>query len=127
MKAMPDGARCGTAPGYQIHRRRKQVPCRACCTAHAAYMAEWRAGLTKPVTGPDEPIRYALARAGREPAEALTGRDRWRLVAELHRAGLSDVEVAAWTRMTTYTAARIRGDMALSWVAPSSSTARRAA
>ncbi len=124
---MPDGARCGTEPGYQIHRRRKHVPCRPCCTAHAAYVAEWRAGKVKPVIGPDEPIRYAMARAGREPAEALTGRDRWRLVAELHRAGLSDVEVAAWTRMTLYTTARIRTDMGLSRVAPSSSTARSAA
>lgn len=105
--------RCGTNRGYQDHRRQRQVPCLSCCAAHAAAMAEWRATRPRPIDGPDEPIRYAMAFAGREPAEALTTRDRWRLVAELHRTGLTDVEVAAHTRMTTHTAARIRNAMSL--------------
>lgn len=29
--------RCGSDRGYQAHRRRNEVPCRACCDAHAEY------------------------------------------------------------------------------------------
>jgi hypothetical protein len=46
--------------------------------------------------------------AGREPAEALDPRDREDLVAGLVECGWTDVEVAVHTRMSTYTAARIR-------------------
>lgn len=53
-------------------------------------------------------LRYEAALAGREPAEALTTRDRARLVAHLVRQGWTDVQIAGLTRMTTYTTARIR-------------------
>lgn len=46
--------------------------------------------------------------AGREPAEALDPRDREDLVAGLVESGWADVEIAVHTRMSTYTAARIR-------------------
>ena len=46
--------------------------------------------------------------AGREPAEALDPRDREDLVAGLVGLGWTDREIAALTRMTTYTTARIR-------------------
>jgi hypothetical protein len=54
---------------------------------------------------------YASAARGHLPAEALPTRLRWRLVAALHRMGWTDVEVAEWTRMTPYTAGRIREGM----------------
>jgi hypothetical protein len=47
------------------------------------------------------------------PAEALPTHLRWRLVAELHGRGLTDVEIAEWTLMTTYTTARIRDSIGL--------------
>lgn len=103
-------AECGTNRGYRAHLRRRDVPCRPCCDAHAAAMDTWRAG---GADTPDEPTRYALALAGREPAEALTTRDRWRLVAEMHRAGMTDQAMAARARMTVFTAARIREGMGL--------------
>jgi hypothetical protein len=56
---------------------------------------------------------YRLALEGRLPAEALSTTLRWRLVAELHRAGLSDVQIAEWTLLSTYTAGRIRSSMGL--------------
>jgi hypothetical protein len=45
------------------------------------------------------------------PAEALPRYLRHRLVRELHALGWTDSEVAEWTAMTTYTAARIRWDI----------------
>lgn len=62
---------------------------------------------------PDHPLQYRAALAGREPAEALTTRDRHRLVALFIDAGMSDVEIANRTRMTTYTANRIRREVFL--------------
>lgn len=56
---------------------------------------------------------YVAAREGDLPAEALPTHLRWLLVAELHRAGLSDVEIAEVTRLSTYTAGRIRARMGL--------------
>lgn len=46
--------------------------------------------------------------AGKEPAEALDPRDREDLVAGLVERGWTDLEIAAHTRMTLYTTARIR-------------------
>lgn len=56
---------------------------------------------------------YQLARDGEIPAEALPTPLRWRLVSELHADGWTDTDIAAWTRMTTYTTARIRDGMGL--------------
>lgn len=50
---------------------------------------------------------------GLEPAEALSTRDREDLVWQLHERGWTDVEIAEHTRMTTYTAARIRERLGL--------------
>lgn len=58
-------------------------------------------------------VRLETALAGAEPAEALTTRDRDRLVGMLVRDGWTDVEIAALTRMTTYTTARIRTRLGL--------------
>lgn len=60
-----------------------------------------------------QPHLYAAALAGHEPAEALTTSDRHRLVAQLHRAGWTDADVAVHTALTTYTAARIRNTLGL--------------
>lgn len=54
--------------------------------------------------------RYERARAGDEPAEALTPRDRQRLVADLHALGWTIAEIAEHTHQTTYTTARILND-----------------
>lgn len=52
--------------------------------------------------------------AGEEPAEILSARDREDLVYVLvHELGWTDREVAAHTRMTDYTAARIRDRLGL--------------
>lgn len=59
------------------------------------------------------PLLYLRALKGLEPAETLPTILRHRLVAELHHVGLSDVEIAAGTYMTTYTASRIRKDLRL--------------
>ncbi|WP_139794831.1 hypothetical protein [Saccharomonospora piscinae] len=56
---------------------------------------------------------YEACKAGRTPAEALDAGDREDLVAELWQAGMTDVEIATHTRMTTYTTARIRGRLGL--------------
>jgi len=60
---------------------------------------------------PDHPLQYRAALQGLLPAEALTTRDRHRLVALFIDAGMSDVEIADRTRMTTYTTNRIRRDI----------------
>lgn len=100
-----------TESGYRRHLADRDVPCLLCCDAHAVVMANWRARAR--VSSPQEPLRYQAARRGVEPAEALTQGDRHRLVAELHRAGWGDAAIAAHTRMTTYTTARIRGALGL--------------
>lgn len=61
---------------------------------------------------------YRKAAAGLIPAEALPTHLRWRLVADLHRAGLTDVEIAEHTAMTTYTTCRIREGMGLTQIVP---------
>lgn len=50
----------------------------------------------------------AACRAGLEPAEALPTYARDWLVHDLVSEGWTDVEIATWTRMSTYTTARIR-------------------
>lgn len=67
-------------------------------------------------------LHYREALAGREPAEALPTHVRHRLVAQLHGAGWTDVEIAAHTRMTTYTTARIRAGLGLLPNRPSATT-----
>lgn len=62
---------------------------------------------------PDHPLQYRAALQGLEPADALTTRDRHRLVALFIDSGLSDVEIADRTRMTTYTTNRIRREIFL--------------
>lgn len=47
---------------------------------------------------------YNRCRAGLEPAELLTTNAREHLVHELWLLGWADVEVATYTRMSTYTA-----------------------
>lgn len=55
----------------------------------------------------------AACRRGDLPAEALPTEDRERLLQQLWRAGWTDVEIAAHTRLTTYTAGRIRERLGL--------------
>jgi DNA-binding NarL/FixJ family response regulator len=57
-------------------------------------------------------------RTGHEPAEALPTYAREWLVHELVREGWTDVQIADWTRMTTYTTARIRARLDLTPNAP---------
>lgn len=104
-------AHCGSDRGYQQHLRDKTRPCLQCYDAHAVAMAAWR--IRSRGSGPDRPLLYKLARLGVEPAEALPTFDRRRLVTELHRLGWTDVAIAAHTRMTTYTTARIRDALGL--------------
>ena len=61
---------------------------------------------------------YRQAKTGFIPAEALPTHLRWRLVADLHREGWTDVEIAEHTAMTTYTTCRIREAMQLPLVRP---------
>ena len=56
---------------------------------------------------------YDQCRAGLEPAELLTTVAREHLVYELWLLGWADVEVATYTRMSTYTAAAIRTRLGL--------------
>jgi hypothetical protein len=56
----------------------------------------------------EHPNRYTLALEGELPAEALSTADRGRLVRTLWRQGWTDRQVAEHSRMTDYTAARIR-------------------
>lgn len=65
---------------------------------------------------PARPVRghqLAEALAGREPAEALPPRERRQLVAQLVAAGWTDADMAAHTRWSTYTVARVRGGLGL--------------
>lgn len=70
---------------------------------------------------PDRPETAPIAltrllnqcRAGELPAEVLPPDARAQLVAELHRRGWTDTEIATHTRMTTYTTARIRDALLL--------------
>lgn len=101
----------GTECGYRRHLADREVPCYPCCDAHAAAVANWRARVR--VTAALRPLHYQAARLGREPAEALDPADRRRLVAELHGLGWADEAIAAHTRMTTYTTARIRDALGL--------------
>ncbi|RJQ68099.1 hypothetical protein D5S17_32880 [Pseudonocardiaceae bacterium YIM PH 21723] len=55
---------------------------------------------------------YNACRQGVEPAEILPPLLRQQLVQELHGAGWTDAEIAAHTRLTTYTVARIRARFA---------------
>lgn len=122
------GVRCGTPRGYRRHVRRGEVTCRACCDAYAAHRALERAGGPVEVELAEEierPLQYAAALAGREVAEALTPPDRAGLVRELHRRGWTDVEIAQHTRMTTFTAAEIRGRLGLLPNSPSDATSTR--
>lgn len=100
--ATPD---CGTPRGYRLHGYHREVPCDRCCAAHALTEAARR--ITHR-TAPDQPLQYRAALNGREPAEALTTRDRARLVAALTVRGWTVQRIAEHTRMTTYTTARIR-------------------
>lgn len=56
---------------------------------------------------------YRRALVGELVAEELPTHLRWRLVAELVLAGLSDQQIAEWTVQTEYTVARIRNGMGL--------------
>lgn len=59
------------------------------------------------------PTLYRACLAGQEPAEALDRADRQHLVYDLWRLGWTDAEIATHTRMSTYTAARIRARIGL--------------
>ena len=78
----------------------------------------------RPADGP-APLRpdhdrylYDRCRAGLEPAELLTTAAREHLLYELWSLGWTDVEVAVYTRLTTYTAAAIRTRLGLPCNAP---------
>lgn len=51
--------------------------------------------------------------AGRVPAEALSRREREELLRSLVDAGLTDLEIAAQTRWSLYTVARLRASLGL--------------
>jgi hypothetical protein len=57
--------------------------------------------------------QYRACLDGSDPAEVLPTGARERLVTELHGRGWTDVEIAAHTSMTTYTAQRIRSRLEL--------------
>jgi hypothetical protein len=69
-------------------------------------------------------LLWQLCLNGREPAESLPTNARERLVRLLHARGWSDVQIADWTRMSTYTTGRIRTRLEL---APNREQARRTA
>jgi hypothetical protein len=58
-------------------------------------------------------VAWWMAMDGDLPAEALRPLDRQALVLILHQRGWTDVEIAAHTRMTTYTTGRIRARLGL--------------
>lgn len=55
-----------------------------------------------------------MCRLGKLPAEVLSQKDRERLVCDLWKLGWADVEIATHTKLSTYTAARIRSRLGLS-------------
>ena len=67
----------------------------------------------KPLRPGHDQYLYDRCRAGLEPAEMLTTGAREHLLHELWLLGWSDVEVAVYTRLTTYTAAAIRTRLGL--------------
>ena len=101
---------CGTPAAWRRHHARGEYPCLPCADA-------WNADVkTRARRGPPQASRDALYLAaldGREPAEALTTRDRATLVFELHWSGFTDFEIAERCRMTLYTTARIRDRIGL--------------
>lgn len=60
-----------------------------------------------------DPALVDACRRGTEPAELLTTAEREHLIYDLWAARWTDLEVAAHTRLTTYTAARIRSRIGL--------------
>ncbi|MER5388355.1 hypothetical protein [Saccharopolyspora sp. NPDC002686] len=66
--------------------------------------------------------RYRACLLGEQPAEVLDQADRERLVLALHALGWTDVQIAAHTRMTAYTTARIRTRIGLAPRRPKAST-----
>lgn len=99
---------CGTPIAYRYHQAVGETPCYRCREAHARQLAKETAAQRA-----DHPARYWAALGGDEPAEALTTADRARLVGLLHAWGWTDVQVAAHTRMTTFTSAEIRTRLGL--------------
>lgn len=57
--------------------------------------------------------RWRQCCAGQLPAEALSQRDREDLIAELVDHGWTDTDIAAHTRLSTYTTGRIRSRLGL--------------
>lgn len=60
-----------------------------------------------------DPALIDACRRGHEPAEALTPSEREHLIYDLWAAGWTDLETAVHTRLTTYTAGRIRARLGL--------------
>jgi DNA-binding CsgD family transcriptional regulator len=56
---------------------------------------------------PEQPMHYRAAERGTMPAEALTERDRTRLLWALYGRGMTPAQIAAHTRTTLYTVERI--------------------
>ena len=96
-------AACGSDAGYRRHLRLRTLPCLPCRDAHTLAEVQ-RTGRLR---------LYERALAGDEPAEALDTDLRELLVTTLHARGWSDVQIAAHTRQTTYTTARIRARLDL--------------
>jgi len=94
---------------YTPDRARCPVPAPAKVRRDALGRRDW----SYPADQPDHPEQYRLALEGREPAEALTTRDRRLLVRALWKNGLPDVAIAAHTAMTLATTARIRDALEL--------------
>lgn len=70
-------------------------------------------GLLRPVEGTRSgALLWRACLLGKEPAESLDTRDREDLVAELMAQAWSLPEIAALTRMSTYTTARIAARVA---------------
>lgn len=74
--------------------------------------------MSEPTLPRRERERYRACLGGSEPAEALSVKNRERLVGDLWERGLTDTEIAAHTRMTVYTTARIRDRIGLAPLAP---------
>ena len=91
-------ATCGTDAGYRRHLRHRALPCQRCRDAHTLAEVQ-RTGRIR---------LYERALAGDEPAEALDTDLREQLVATLCARGWDVQRIAAHTRTTTYTTARIR-------------------